>query len=126
MKRTAFAAVIGFVIWTAVWLTGNAGLGLVFSADQESFEAGGTLESVPYLAGALLLAAVSSFTAGYFCSRLGRARRRNALIWMVALLLIVGCAVQASVWNRMPLWYHAAFLLSIAPLCFFGARRGKT
>lgn len=126
MKRTAFAAVIGFVIWTAVWLTGNAGLGLVFSAEQASFESGGTLESVPYLAAALLLAAVSSFTAGYFCSRLGRARRRNALIWMVALLLITGCVVQAGVWNRMPLWYHATFLLSIAPLCFFGARRGKT
>lgn len=126
MKRAAFATIVGFAVWTALWLTGNAGLGLVFSAELQQFESGGSLESVPYLGAALILAAVCSFTAGYFCSRLGRARRRTALLWMVALLLVVGCVVQAEVWNRMPLWYHTIFLLSIAPLCFFGGRRGKT
>lgn len=126
MKRTAFAALIGFVVWTVIWLSGNAGLGQVFSAERATFESGGKLDSVPYLAAALLLAGISSFTSGYFCSRLGRAQRRNAVLLMVVLLLIVGGIVQADVWNRMPLWYHAVFLLSIPLLCFFGARRGKS
>jgi hypothetical protein len=41
---------------------------------------------------------------------------------MGTLLLATGIAVQASVWNLMPVWYHVPFLVLVVPACILGAR----
>ena len=122
--RAVLAVVAGFVLWTVLWLGGNAGLGAVFPEAAKAFADGGALDGERDLGAALLLAAVCSFVAGRLCAAVGRAR--GPVLALAVLLLVVGAAVQASAWERMPLWYHLAFLALLVPLTLVGGRRRAT
>ncbi|REJ79946.1 MAG: hypothetical protein DWQ30_14370 [Acidobacteria bacterium] len=117
MKRRILAVVVGYAVWTALWLGGNA---LFFSELAAAAQAGEAITDGGALAGVLGLSFVCSLIAGLVTASIW-ASRRVALI-TGALLLLTGIGVQASAWSLMPVWYHLVFLAAIVPLVLLGAR----
>ena len=113
--RIVGAIIAGYAVWTLVWLVGGAALMALFGVNpaQESF--GG----VAYLASTLALSFVCSLLGGAVCGAI--ARGKTTAGWVLgALLLVTGFAVQAIVWDAMPIWYHIIFLVMLEPLTIVG------
>tara|TARA_R110002072_G_scaffold136124_2_gene278142 strand:- start:110710 stop:111087 length:378 start_codon:yes stop_codon:yes gene_type:complete len=119
MKHTILGVVAGYVVWTAIWLGGNATL---FSAAAEQSAAGEAVTAIGTLAGVLLLSIVCSLVAGMVAGWLGKQNAAQAVLITGVLLVLTGIGVQASVWSLMPVWYHLSFLLLILPVAMLGAR----
>jgi len=120
MIKPAIAIVLGFAVWFAVASAGNWGLRL-FIRDYPAAEAAMTF-SVAMLVARLLLSAVASFVAGWACGRV--VRQKSAAVTLFALLLtIFFLPVHYGLWAQFPLWYHVAFLASLAPVVSLGAIR---
>ncbi|HHH31293.1 MAG TPA: hypothetical protein ENK57_23505 [Polyangiaceae bacterium] len=122
MKRSLLAVVLGFGAWVLCWLTLNALLGHFFADELAAFEAGAPLSRTSYLLLALAASLFCSFAAGRVCAALRRGRSPLAPIFLAALLLATGIAVQAGVWSRMPLWNHLSFLALLVPVVVAGDR----
>ena len=122
MKLVVTATLVGYALWSVVWLTGGALLRQVFPAEVDAFAAGGSLRAPAPLLASLTLSVACSLAAGVAAGRLGRERARTAVAALATCLVLTGLAVQASAWQRMPLLYHLAFLLLLAPACLLGWR----
>ncbi|RKY21445.1 MAG: hypothetical protein DRQ55_04270 [Planctomycetota bacterium] len=117
--RVIFAIVAGFSVWSALWLAGNTG---IKSHEPWSFTEGEPYtERAPLLA-ALGLSVVCSLIGGACAAAIARELRRAALILLSLALVSVGAAIQAQVWQLMPLWYHLMFLLLLPPATLLGGR----
>jgi len=120
MLRSSLAVILGFALWRVLWVAG----GLVFQrAWPDAYPEPLTepMTAVAPLAASLALSVVCSCVSGWLTALV--ARRRSAPVWILALLLLaVGVAVQSSVWNLLPLWYHASFLALLVPACLLGRR----
>jgi len=89
----------------------------------------------PFPASFLLVSLVLSFAYSAFAgwgaawiAGLGRNQEASATrlgLLAGAALLVVGIAVQASVWETIPLWWHIAFLVMLIPMCLAGVRLRK-
>lgn len=119
MKSTIISVIAGYVVWTVLWLGGNA---LLFSAAAQRAAAGEAVTDVAMLLPILLWSVVCSLAAGFAVGRLDKSEARRSAIIAGSLLLLTGIGVQASVWTMMPLWYHLAFLVLIVPVLIMGCR----
>lgn len=117
MIKNIVAVVVGYVLWTALWLGGNA---LFFSELAEQAAAGTPITSTAPLLGVLVLSIVCSLAAGVAAGAISR-RPGPVLITGMA-LLITGIFVQAGAWTLMPVWYHLVFLALIVPVVLVGGR----
>jgi hypothetical protein len=115
--RSIAALVSGYVLWTVVWLGGNA-----------SFRAAGLLPgdpTQPVLAPLPLfvligLSLVCSLLGGYVAGVVSRSSWKRTVALLGLSLFATGCFVQSTVWHLMPLWYHLIFLGLIIPLTLVG------
>ena len=117
--RAVVAVVAGVVLWGALWAGAGAGLA---AAMPGSFDADGFTQSAGLL---LLLLAVSvllSLLAGYTAAAIARAHPMRTVQVLAGIQLLIGVAVQASVWDRMPPWFHLPFLALVVPAHLFGGR----
>ncbi|MEZ4674825.1 MAG: hypothetical protein R2932_11355 [Caldilineaceae bacterium] len=117
--RTILAAVIGFVLWTVLWLGGNALLPMLMPA---SFREDGSTDNTLIFVVILLLSLLFSLIAGA-----GAAHYANdsstAAVWMLGIaLLAVGIFVQLQYASLFPFWYNLLFLILLIPGVFAGAR----
>jgi hypothetical protein len=71
----------------------------------------------------LALSAIASLSAGYALARLAPGAPRLPLA-LGGLLLIGFLPVHYNLWDKFPVWYHLAFLLTLVPLVVLGARVG--
>ncbi len=126
MFRLIVPVLLGYGVWTALWLLGNFGLGSLYPEAQEAFESGKELAEPLYLAGALAWSTICSFVAGRVTARMASKSAKLAVLLMASLLLVTGIMVQVSVWEQMPLWYHIPFLLLLIPICALGGRRQES
>ncbi len=118
MVRGILAIIVGFVLWSVIWVGGNA----VVLADAGSRMAKADKVDDPAELGvALGLSIACSLIAGLAAGLIAGRPSRAPLI-LAGLLLLVGAAVQSAVWNLMPAWYHAAFLVLLVPITLLGAR----
>ncbi|CAN5826958.1 hypothetical protein BH11PLA1_BH11PLA1_00950 [soil metagenome] len=117
MVRGIIGVAVGFMVWTAIWLGGNAAL---FGGVAAAADAGKEIASTADLIGLVALGVAASLAAGATAGAIAR-RTRPALV-LGAVLLLVGVGVQASMWRLFPLWYEAAFLAPIVPATFIGGR----
>lgn len=119
MLRSIGAVFTGFLAWSVLWLVGNNGAGAIW---PDAFDADGLTTNTGILAGILGFSILLNFISGWLTARIAaRSKFKHALV-TGALLLLVGIAVQASVWDAMPLWYHVPFLAAIVPANLIGAR----
>lgn len=123
MLRAMVGVIVGYVIWTVLWLGGNA---FLFGSITAAVEAGERYTSVGPLIAVILLSIVCSLAAGVSAAAIARERARPVVLVMAALLLVTGVAVQINVWPLMPLWYHLTFLILIMPVCVVAGRLNQS
>lgn len=116
--RTVFGIVVGYAVWTALWIGGNA---ILFTQAAEVVKAGERYDSAGILLGILALSLVCSVAGGLAAARIAQGRGMRAALILGVLLLGTGVAVQSGAWSLMPLWYHLAFLLLLVPVTLAGA-----
>ncbi len=116
--RTAISVVVGYIVWTALWLAGNAALK---SAGILPGDTSQPIQAPMPLCMLLVVATICSVAAGCVAAVLTRKSQAVGAIILAVLLLGTGIAVQTSIWHLMPLWYHITFLGLLAPVTFLGS-----
>ncbi len=117
MKNPLLAVVLGYAVWTAIWLGSGA---LLFADATKMVEAGQAVEDTGVLMSFLALSIICSICAGLMLRWLATGNRK-AWVVLSGLLIATGISVQGSVWTLMPVWYHLAFLILLAPGVRMGA-----
>jgi len=119
MLRAVIAIIVGYAVWTIIWLGGNA---IIFTDIAESIARGQAyLKPGPYL-GVLALSIACSLAGGVSVAAIAPKRAGSATTILAALLLLTGIGVQIGVWDMMPLWYHLSFLGALMPTVLAGGR----
>lgn len=113
-----FALLIGFVVWFVVATVANILVRASLSGYAEAELA--TRFTLPMLLARLVVGAVSSVAAGLACTLAARSVPVAVNVFAAALVLFF-IPVHYSLWTKFPLWYHASFLVSLAPLVLVGA-----
>jgi hypothetical protein len=119
MLRQGFAVVIGFAVWSAIWLACNALLVELHALPHSATTP--VQEAAPLLA-LLVAAAIASLAAGYAAALANPSTSTRPVLVLGVLLVIVGVVVQSNFLDLMPLWYHVAFLALLLPVCLVGAK----
>jgi hypothetical protein len=120
MARSIAAVILGYAVWTVLWLGGNAALAAARPLPPNP----APITDAVLLGSLLALSVLCSLVAGLTAAALGR-RSTIAPTVLGGLLLLTGIGVQMSVWQRMPLWYHLPFLALLIPVCLLGGRFPK-
>lgn len=118
MVRTAGAVIAGLVAWAVIVTLLNFGLRAALP-DYHAAEA--TLHFTAAMkVGRLVEAAMSSILCGIIVRMTAPASRWAA--WIVGLLLLMTFVpIHVAIWNKLPVWYHLTFLVTLAPLVVLGA-----
>jgi len=119
MLRIFLGIIVGFVVWSILWVGIDAVLRAVWSGYDESVKA--MTFSSTMLMISLVLSAFCSIVAGFVAALIARENLRSPLILGI-LLLIFGIFVQISVWDKIPLWYNLAFWILLIPMTILGGR----
>ena len=119
MLRIFLGIIVGFVVWSILWVGIDAVLRAVWSGYDESVKA--MTFSSTMLMISLVLSAFCSIVAGFVAALIARENLRSPLI-LGMLLLIFGIFVQISVWDKIPLWYNLAFWILLIPMTILGGR----
>ncbi|GJM26564.1 MAG: hypothetical protein DHS20C16_29790 [Phycisphaerae bacterium] len=117
MGRYILSVVIGFIIWTALWLGSNAALQ---ASMPNAFEASGTTSNTSILVGILGIAILVSLVSGYITMIVAAGKSMTPVAVLGVVLLAVGVFVQMQYWNIMPIWYHLSFLAALLPCSVIG------
>lgn len=125
MTRSVFAVLAGVVTWILVATVAN----LLVRALLPGYTAAEPTMSftLAMMVARLGVAVVSSLGAGFVCSAVARGNM-VAVYSCAALLVLCFLPVHYNLWHKFPVWYHAFFLLTLAPLVLLGAalqRRGR-
>jgi len=119
MLRIVLGVIVGFIVWSILWVGIDAVLRAVWSGYDESVKAmtfSSTMLIIP-----LVLSAFCSIVAGYVAVLIARENSKSPLILGI-LLLIFGIFMQISVWDKIPLWYNLAFWILLIPMTILGGR----
>jgi hypothetical protein len=119
MGRTIVGVVAGFVVWSLLWLGGNA---VVLGEAGRKVRAGEPLMETGPLVTALVMSVVCSVAAGVAAGWIAKGRELTAGRVLGVVLFLVGLAFQASAWKQMPVWYHLVFIALLEPVTALGAR----
>jgi hypothetical protein len=118
MIRSIASIVAGIAAWFVIATLGN----FVLRAAMPGYAA--VEVAMDFTLGMLLerlaLGVVSSLGAGFVAAWISRALRRDVSL-LTVLLLVLFVPAHYSLWQRFPVWYHAAFLLSLAVFPALGA-----
>ncbi len=117
MGRIILSVVIGFVLWTALWLGSNAALQ---ASIPNAFEESGTTSNSLILVGILGIAILVSLVSGYVTTIVAAKRSMTPTVVLGFALVAVGIFVQVQYWNVMPIWYHMSFLAALLPCSLIG------
>ncbi|MDH5235799.1 MAG: hypothetical protein OEW77_12660 [Gemmatimonadota bacterium] len=124
MLRALSSIAIGFAVWTALFLGGNAMIARFLPGQEPGSGASGSGTGTLLLT--LALSILFSIVAGWVTFKVDRVRALGSSLGLGATLLIIGVVVQYQYWDRMPLWYHLGFLGSLVPGVLLGYRLAVT
>ena len=118
MVRLILAVVAGLVTWMVV----ATGIDHLLRAVLPGYLA--ALPTMSFTLGMkfarLAMAVVTSVVAGYVTAVVARDRMLAVFI-CAALVLAAFLPIHIKYWSTFPIWYHAFFLLTLAPLVLLGA-----
>ncbi len=117
MGRYIISVVIGFIIWTALWLGSNAALQ---ASMPNAFETSGATSNTSVLVGILGIAILVSLVSGYITMIIAAGKTMTPVAVLGIALVAVGIFVQIQFWNVMPIWYHLSFLAALLPCSVIG------
>ena len=118
MIRYLLAVAAGFVLWTLLFLGGNA---LMTAIAPGAFNEDGSTESAFLFFAILCLTVAYSVVSGNVTARIAQKHRVRCGILLGLLLLVVGIAVRIQFWDILPIWYNLAFLALLIPGAAAGA-----
>jgi hypothetical protein len=130
MVRIILGVIVGFIVWSIVWVGGEATLAALspawygkYSVELEkAFVNGTSLDVDPTIAVVNLVRSfLTSLIAGYMAALVAGEFKRTTLILGV-ILLAVGIAVEYMFWRLAPPWYHVIFVLALIPMTMLGGR----
>ena len=119
MLKISLGVIVGFIVWSILWVGFDAILRTVWTSYDESAKAmkfSSLMLLVP-----IILSAVVSLISGYVAALVAKENTKSPLILGV-LLLIVGIFVQIGVWDKIPLWYHLTFWILLIPMTILGGK----
>jgi hypothetical protein len=117
MVRNCLGVLAGFALWSVLWLLGGI---VVRLTARGAFDEEGMTGDTAVLGTLIGLSAVCSVSSGWVAGVLARRRPLGVALALGLVLLAVGVAVQTSVWDQMPLWYHLTFFGLIIPASVAG------
>lgn len=125
MNRILIGFVVGFIVWTVLWLGADEVLKFVPTLNPTT-DIDGSLNVVPvnYLLVKLALSIILSLLAGLIAASISRETMKAPLI-LSFMLLVVGIFFQFGAWNILPLWYHLTFLILLLPMTLLGGKLRK-
>jgi hypothetical protein len=133
MLRIILSAVIGFVVWSILWVGSDAVFMAISSSYKDYMEgfqkAVETNQTFEVSSVILLLTLLKSFSCSVIAgliTALVAAENIKSTFLLGVLLLAFGIFIQSVYWNHIPLWYHIPFLLMLVPLSMFGGKLRKT
>jgi hypothetical protein len=133
MIRIILAVIIGFVVWSILWV-GSDAVFSAFSADwgKNSADFQTAVENkTPFtlsstvLITLLIKSFIVSIISGLITVLIARENLKSTFALGI-LLLLFGIFIQSAYWNYMPLWYHVPFLLMLVPMTILGGKLRKT
>jgi hypothetical protein len=133
MLRIISGVIVGFVVWSILWVGAGEVLSLIlpdwYGKTSADFRAAVAAQT-PYALGSgvliwlLIQSVICSLISGYIAALIARENVKSTLLLGV-LLLLFGIFVQSMHWNYMPLWYHIPFLLLLIPVTIMGGKLRK-
>lgn len=130
MLRIILGVIVGFVVWTIVWLGTDAVLTVISPnwyakniADLNTAAANGQ----PYKSETIMtlmslgLSVICSFVSGFAAALVAKENAKSTLILGI-LLFLVGISVSVSFWNYFPIWYHFLFSFLLIPVTILGGK----
>lgn len=123
MGKVILGVVVGFFVWSIIFVGGEALMRLLAPATVAP-ENATFVDSTAILLGYLIRSIIASVAAGLTASLIARDNLITPVILGIV-FLIVGLLVQISSWNMMPLWYHLIFLVLLIPMTILGGRLKK-
>ena len=123
MSRAVIGIVVGFAVWSILWLLSNTA---VQAAAPSAMPAEGPIDSAGVLMLVLAISVVVSITSGYVAALIARQTAAGTCVVLGLVLLAGGIAVQIQYWDRMPVWYHLSFLALLLPATVLGGRLRST
>ena len=123
MLKIALGIIVGFFVWSSLWVGFDALLRAVLTSYDESVKAM-TFSSLMLIL-LLVLSAVVSIISGFVAALIARENAKSPLILGI-LLLVVGVIVQLGVSDKIPLWYHLTFWILLIPMAILGGKLKKS
>lgn len=132
MVRIILGVIVGFVVWSIVWVGSEAMLAAI-SPDwlgKHSLDAQASLTAGTPLASAndagiaiinLIRSFITSIIGGYMAALVAGEYKRSTMALGI-ILLLVGVAVEYFAWSIAPAWYHIIFVLGLIPMTILGGR----
>lgn len=127
--RIALGVIVGFVVWSIVWIGGDQTLRGIWAdynvhmlaaeralVNNEVFAGDTTIEIAN-----LIRSFITSIIAGYMAALVAGEFRRTTMVLGI-LLILFGIFVQYFAWNLAPIWYHIIFILMLLPMTILGGR----
>lgn len=118
MIRGVSAVVAAVLVWFAVATIGNMALRLLIPGYAEVERA--MTFTLPMQIGRLALGLVSSACAGVACAAVARSKGLPVKV-AASIMVLLFLPVHYSAWAKFPVWYHAFFLVTLAPAVILGA-----
>ncbi len=129
MGRIIIGVVVGFIVWSIVWVGSEQTLGRFWTEfgthtleAEKALTNNTSLETSSAIAVANLIRSfLTSIIAGYLAALAAGEYKRSTMILGV-ILVAVGIAVEYMFWNLAPAWYHILFVLFLLPMTILGGR----
>jgi hypothetical protein len=117
MLRTILGIIAGVATWSVLCIPGNM---LAVELMRDRLREDLTTDDPTALAILLAVSIVYSLCSGYVAAWIAKAKPLLACTVAGVILLGIGIGVQATTWDRIPLWYHLTFLASLVPVTLLG------
>jgi hypothetical protein len=118
MLKKIVSVVVGYVVWTVIFLAGGAA---VRAWRPDVHDANGITADVSTLVVYLVLSILASLAAGFATAQIAGHSRTWCAAGLAICLLATGIPVQLSAWNDLPVWYNLVFLIMLVPATMLGA-----
>ncbi len=129
MLRIIIGIIVGFAVWSVLWVGSDAIFSVVspeWGKTSTEFQAASENKTSFTLNSTILIillvkSVIVSLISGFITALIARENFKSTL-GLGILLLIFGIFIQSASWNYMPLWYHIPFLILLIPMTILGGR----
>jgi hypothetical protein len=117
MAKKILSVVAGLAVWMTI--VGVAGAIMRLSWPAYASVADAMTFTLPMLVARLSISVLATLATGLVTATIAP-RFMLARLMPGVLLLIVFIPVHVKLWDKFPVWYHLAFLVSLVPLTYLG------